>query len=78
MVQVVLQTKERRKQRAARELETVRRYNKDGAVIEIVTLDANSPHFDQSLDLAFTRNVRRARRQNKQVIGNSAGVTSDR
>ena len=78
MVEIVLQTLERSKAAAKRELETVRRYNKAGSVVEIVTLDANSPYFDQALDRAFVRNVRRARRKNKQLIGNPAGVTSGR
>ena len=35
----------------------------------VLTLDANSPSFDEGLQYVFARNVAKARRDNKRIVG---------
>jgi hypothetical protein len=35
----------------------------------VLTLDANSPSFEDGLQYVFARNVAKARRDNKRIVG---------
>ncbi len=49
-------------------------YTSDGRRLKVSTIDANSPTLSADLTELFTRNVARARRENKKLFGSSNGV----
>jgi hypothetical protein len=46
----------------------------DGVVREIVLLDLNSATFDDDLTYVFQKNVAKARRENKKLLGSADGI----
>jgi hypothetical protein len=46
----------------------------DGKVREILLLDLNSATFDDDLTYAFEKNVAKARRENKKLLGSADGI----
>lgn len=50
----------------------------EGGSKTVHTLDANSASFDEDLRYVFARNVAKARRENKRVVGSPDGVPRKR
>jgi hypothetical protein len=50
----------------------------DGALKTVRTLDAGSATFDDDLLYVFNKNVAKARRENKRVLGSADGVPRKR
>ena len=76
MTKVVIKTlssSKRSRPRASVAEKRIRRA--DGKITTIRTIDANSRTFGSDLTYVFKRNVAKARRENKKVIGASDGVT---
>ena len=48
--------------------------NSDGRFVRVLSLDANSATFDDDLTTVFSRNVAKARRENKKLFGSASGV----
>jgi hypothetical protein len=46
----------------------------DGKVREVMLLDLNSATFDDDLTYVFERNVAKARRENKKLLGSADGI----
>jgi hypothetical protein len=63
--------KARRKGRTSVHVKKLRR--SDGTIARVLSLDANSPTFDDDLTYVFERNVARARRENKKLFGSADG-----
>jgi len=66
------QEKARRK-RTTTSVRVKKLHRSDGTVAQVLTLDANSPTFDDDLTYLFERNVARARRENKKLFGSADG-----
>jgi hypothetical protein len=49
-------------------------HGSDGRVREIMLLDLNSATFDDDLTYVFERNVAKARRENKKLLGSPDGI----
>ncbi len=49
-------------------------YTSDGRRVKVSTIDANSPSFSADLTELFTRNVAKARRENKKLFGSPNGI----
>lgn len=49
--------------------------NAEGKLVRVLSIDANSATFDSDLELLFKRNVARARRENKRLLGSASGVS---
>ena len=69
--------KERRAKRSSRRpkgvtVRTVR--DAEGGKTRILAIDANSPTFGEDFLYVFTQNVRRARRENKALLGSPSGA----
>jgi hypothetical protein len=47
----------------------------DGQFVTVRTINADSPSFSDDLSYAFRQNVRRARQENKRVLGSSDRVS---
>lgn len=47
----------------------MKRVYRDGQLVNVATVDANSPRFAYDLQLAFASNVRKARKANKAAFG---------
>jgi hypothetical protein len=47
--------------------------NHAGRYVDVFTVDANSPSFDNDLTRVFSRNVAAARRENKRLFGSADG-----
>jgi hypothetical protein len=41
----------------------------DGRLVKVLTIDANSPTFGNDLSYVFRKNVAKARRENKKLLG---------
>lgn len=50
----------------------------DGNVIDVRTVDADSPSFEVALSSAFRRNVKKARQENKGLVGQPKRVSAER
>jgi hypothetical protein len=50
-----------------------RLHRSDGTIGRVLSLDANSPTFDDDLTYVFERNVAKARRENKKLFGSPDG-----
>jgi hypothetical protein len=62
---------------AARKTTAIRKkkvHDSDGRVREIMLLDLNSATFDDDLTYAFEKNVAKARRENKKLLGSADGI----
>jgi hypothetical protein len=46
----------------------------DGKVREVMVLDLNSATFDDDLTYVFEKNVAKARRENKKLLGSADGI----
>jgi hypothetical protein len=46
----------------------------DGRTVRVLSLDANSATFSDDLTAVFTRNVAKARRENKRLFGSANGL----
>jgi anti-anti-sigma regulatory factor len=46
----------------------------EGKLVKVLALDANSATFIDDLTTVFEKNVAKARRENKQLLGSSDGV----
>jgi hypothetical protein len=55
--------------KAARTVEVRAVLDRSGRVRQVQTLDAASPSFGDELHAVFAKNVRKARRENKRVVG---------
>jgi hypothetical protein len=49
-------------------------HGSDGVAREIMLLDLNSATFDDDLTYAFEKNVAKARRENKKLLGSPDGI----
>jgi hypothetical protein len=45
----------------------------DGEIVRVLSLDANSATFADDLTEVFERNVAKARRENKRLLGSASG-----
>jgi hypothetical protein len=54
---------------AARAIGKKRVWTPDGSRKTVWTLDINHPNFDDAMLYAFRRNVAKARRENKKILG---------
>ena len=52
--------------------------NSDGAFVRVLSLDANSPTFIEDLTTVFERNVAKARRENRQLLGSADGLPAEK
>jgi len=57
--------------RAARSVTRKRIRDENGGWKTVLTLDANSSSFEEDLRYVFSKNVAKARRENKRVLGSS-------
>jgi len=48
--------------------------NSEGKVVHVLSLDANSAAFIDDLTIVFEKNVKRARRENRQLLGSPGGL----
>jgi hypothetical protein len=67
----------RAKARSARNQGSVREKlmrNSDGELVRVLSLDANSPTFIEDLTTVFQKNVAKARRENRQLLGSADGL----
>jgi hypothetical protein len=51
-------------------------HGSDGRVRQIMLLDLNSATFDDDLTYVFEKNVAKARRENKKLLGSADGIES--
>ncbi len=49
-------------------------HDSDGRVRKVMSLDLNSATFDDDLTYVFERNVAKARRENKKLLGSADGA----
>jgi len=61
----------RRTKSAPRGITKKRVVSADGRSKTLLVLDVNSPSFDEDLHYAFSRNVAKARRENKRLFGSA-------
>jgi hypothetical protein len=52
-----------------------KRINSEGKLVEILTIDSNSPYFSSDLHSVFQKNVAKARRENKKRFGSPDRVS---
>jgi hypothetical protein len=52
--------------------------NSDGKLVRVLSLDANSATFIDDLTTVFQRNVAKARRENRQLLGSADGVRAEK
>jgi hypothetical protein len=50
----------------------------DGKFVRVLSLDANSATFIDDLTTVFRRNVARARRENRQLLGSADGLRAEK
>jgi hypothetical protein len=53
-------------------------HRSDGKRVRVLSLDANSPTFDDDLTYVFQRNVAKARRENKKLFGSADGPETEK
>jgi hypothetical protein len=51
-------------------------HGSDGRAKEVMLLDLNSTTFDDDLTYVFEKNVAKARRENKRLLGSADGIES--
>jgi hypothetical protein len=52
--------------------------NSDGKFVRVLSLDANSATFIDDLTMVFQRNVAKARRENRQLLGSADGLRAEK
>ncbi len=52
--------------------------NAEGKLVRVLSIDANSKTFDSDLTELFRRNVAKARRENKRLLGSASGMPTRR
>jgi hypothetical protein len=52
--------------------------NADGKSVRVLSLDANSKTFVDDLTMIFRKNVAKARRENRQLLGSADGVRAEK
>jgi hypothetical protein len=52
--------------------------NSEGKFVRVLSLDANSATFIDDLTTVFQRNVARARRENRQLLGSADGLRAEK
>ena len=62
--------------KAARSIQKKRVRGSDGKIRHVMLLDLNSATFDDDLTYVFERNVAKARRENKKLLGSADGIKS--
>jgi hypothetical protein len=76
MTKLELTTNPKAKRASARPqsvtIKTVR--SDQGEKVRVLAMDANSESFSDDFLYAFTRNVRQARKENKEQLGTTSGV----
>jgi hypothetical protein len=60
----------------AKSIRKRRVHGSDGRAKEVMLLDLNSATFDDDLTYVFEKNVAKARRENKQLLGSADGTES--
>ena len=75
MLKVIIadRTKEKSRRKAKTSVREKRLHRADGTIARVLSLDANSPTFDDDLTYVFEKNVARARRENKKLFGSADG-----
>jgi hypothetical protein len=68
-------TKEKARRKGRTSVRVRKLYHADGTTARVLSLDANSPTFDDDLTYVFERNVARIRRENKKLFGSADGPT---
>jgi hypothetical protein len=48
--------------------------NAEGKLVRVLSIDANSKTFDSDLTELFRKNVAKARRENKRLLGSASGM----
>jgi hypothetical protein len=71
---VIAELSKRKNGKPAGSVREKRLRNTDGKLVRVLSIDANSKTFDSDLELLFKRNVARARRENKKLLGSASGV----
>lgn len=67
----------RAKARGAKKQGSVRQKlmrNSEGEFVRVLSLDANSPTFIEDLTTVFQKNVAKARRENRELLGSADGL----
>jgi hypothetical protein len=52
--------------------------NAEGKLVRVLSIDANSKTFDNDLTELFRKNVAKARRENKRLLGSASGTPTRR
>jgi len=52
--------------------------NAEGKLVRVLSIDANSKTFDSDLTELFRKNVAKARRENKRLLGSASGMPTRR
>ena len=65
--------KERSRRKGKTSVREKRLHRADGTIARVLSIDANSPTFDDDLTYIFERNVAKARRENKKLFGSADG-----
>jgi hypothetical protein len=76
MVDVVVANLKPTKARSGKALSSVREKrmrSPGGKLVRVLSLDANSATFIEDLTTVFEKNVAKARRENKQLLGSASG-----
>jgi hypothetical protein len=60
--------------KTARSIQKKRVRGSDGRIRHVMLLDLNSATFDDDLTYVFERNVAKARRENKKLLGSADGI----
>jgi hypothetical protein len=79
MSDIVVTNLKRPKSGRARKAGSVREkrlVNSQGKSVRVLSLDANSATFIDDLTLVFEKNVAKARRENKRIVGSADGSGS--
>lgn len=71
---VIAKLNKPRNAKAAGSLREKRLRDSDGKVVRVLSIDANSKTFGSDLEELFRRNVAKARRENKRLLGSASGI----
>jgi hypothetical protein len=79
-VNLVIEKLTKRPARKARKAVVRQKHLRDlqGRTVRVLSLDANSATFADDLTLLFERNVAKARRENKRLLGSADGVPAEK
>jgi hypothetical protein len=73
MSDIIVAPIKRPKTRKAGSVREKRLVNSQGKTVRVLSLDANSSTFIDDLTLVFEKNVAKARRENKKIVGSPDG-----